>query len=129
MREFIRQRNLENAVTVLGFVSDDRKKRELCEADIFCFPSYHVAEGQPASLMDAFAYGLPSVTTRWRAIPEMFPEDYPGFVDAKSPAQIADKLRLLCVSDLSRPLREIFLRRFTLERHLANMAEAMRSVE
>jgi hypothetical protein len=50
-------------------------------------------------------------------------------VDAKSPAQIADKLRLLCISDLSRPLREIFLRRFTLERHLANMAEAMRSVE
>jgi glycosyltransferase involved in cell wall biosynthesis len=129
LREFIRQRNLENAITVLGFVSDERKKRELREADIFCFPSYHVAEGQPASLMDAFAYGLPSVTTRWRAIPEMFSEDYQGFVDAKSPAQIANKLRLLCVSDLSRPLREIFLRRFTLERHLASMAEAMRSVE
>jgi glycosyltransferase involved in cell wall biosynthesis len=129
LREFIRRRTLENSVVVLGFVSDERKKRELNEADIFCFPSYHVAEGQPASLMDAFAYGLPSVTTRWRAIPEMFPEDYPGFVDLKSPAQIADKLRLLCVSDMSRSLREIFVRRFTLERHLASMAEAMRSME
>jgi hypothetical protein len=59
----------------------------------------------------------------------MFPEDYQGFVDSKSPAQIADKLRLLCVGDLSRPLREIFLRRFTLEQHLAGMAEAMRSIE
>ncbi|HXB59739.1 MAG TPA: glycosyltransferase family 4 protein [Candidatus Acidoferrales bacterium] len=129
LRESIRQRNLENTVTVLGFVSDERKKRELSEADIFCFPSYHVAEGQPASLMDAFAFGLPSVTTRWRAIPEMFAADYPGFVDSKSPAQIAEKLRLLCVSDLSRPLREIFLRRFTLEQHLAGMAEAMRAME
>jgi glycosyltransferase involved in cell wall biosynthesis len=129
LREFIRRRNLENSVVVLGFVSDERKKRELNEADIFCFPSYHVAEGQPASLMDAFAYGLPSVTTRWRAIPEMFPGDYPGFVDLKSPTQIADKLRLLCVNDMSRSLREIFVRRFTLERHLASMAEAMRSME
>jgi glycosyltransferase involved in cell wall biosynthesis len=129
LREFIYQRNLDNVVTVLGFVSDERKKRELSQADIFCFPSYHVAEGQPASLMDALAYGMPSVTTRWRAIPEMFPDDYPGFVDMKSPAQIAEKLRLLCASDMSRPLREIFLRRFTLERHLANMAEAIRSVE
>ena len=129
LRDFIHERNLDNIVTVLGFVSDERKKRELSQADIFCFPSYHVAEGQPASLMDALAYGMPSVTTRWRAIPEMFPDDYPGFVDSKSPAQVAEKLRLLCASDMSRPLREIFLRRFTLERHLASMAEAIRSVE
>jgi hypothetical protein len=59
----------------------------------------------------------------------MLPEGYPGFVDSKSPAQIAEKLRLLCVDDLSGSLRDIFLRRFTLERHLANMAEAIRSVE
>jgi glycosyltransferase involved in cell wall biosynthesis len=129
LREFVRRRNLDNAVTILGFVSDERKRKELQDADLFCFPSYHVAEGQPASLMDAFAYGLPSVTTRWRAIPEMFPEDYPGFVDLKSPAQIAEKLRLLCVSDMSRTLREIFLRRFTLERHLAGMAEVIHSLE
>jgi hypothetical protein len=33
------------------------------------------------------------------------------------------------VMDLAGPLRETFLRQFTLERHLANMAEAFRSVE
>ena len=31
--------------------------------------------------------------------------------------------------DLAGPLRETFLRRFTIEQHLANMAEAIRSVE
>jgi hypothetical protein len=30
---------------------------------------------------------------------------------------------------LAGPLREVFLRRFTLDRHLANMAAAFRSVE
>ena len=129
LREYIHRRNLQNAVIVLGFVSDERKKLELREADIFCFPTYYLAEGQPANLMEAFAFGLPVITTRWRAIPEMFPGDYPGFVDSKSPAQIAEKLRQLCASDLSLPLREIFLRRFTLDQHLVLMAEAMRSVE
>jgi glycosyltransferase involved in cell wall biosynthesis len=129
LREFIRRRNLQNAVNVLGFVSDQQKNQELREADIFCFPSYYLAEGQPANLMEAMAFGLPVLTTRWRAIPEMFPDDYPGFVDLRSPAQIAEKLRLLCATDLSRSLREVFLHRFTLERHLAAMSATMRSVE
>ena len=74
------------------------------------------------------AFGLPMVTTRWRSMPEMLPPDYPGLVDPKSPAQIADALRRLA-GGLAGPLREMFLRRFTLERHLAGMAEAIRSVE
>ena len=129
IREFIRQADMLNAVAVLGFVSNERKNQELMNADVLCFPTYYRAEGQPASLLEAFAYGLPVITTRWRAIPLMLPEDYPGFVSAKSPAQIAEKLRQLCTSDYSRTLREIFECRFTLEQHLANMARAIRSVE
>ncbi len=129
LHEFIRRRDAQSAVTILGFVSDERKILELRNADIFCFPSYYPAEGQPASLMEALAFGLPIVTTRWRAIPAMLPENYPGLVDIKSPAQIAEKLRLLCAGDLSLSLRETFLNRFNLERHLDNMAEAIRSVE
>jgi glycosyltransferase involved in cell wall biosynthesis len=129
LRRLIRRPDLKDVVNVLGFVSNEQKNHELFNADIYCFPSYHLAEAQPASLIEALAFGVPIVTTRWRSIPEMFPEDYPGFVDRKSPAQIAEKLRLLCVSDLSRPLREIFLRRFTLERHLASLAETMRNLE
>jgi glycosyltransferase involved in cell wall biosynthesis len=127
--ELVQRRNLQNVVTILGFVSNERKYQELRDADIFCFPTYYLAEGQPAGLMEAFAFGLPVITTRWRAIPEMFQEDYPGFVDAKSPAQIAEKLYLLCVSDWSQSLRDTFLHRFTLEQHLAHISEALRSVE
>jgi glycosyltransferase involved in cell wall biosynthesis len=128
IREFIRRGNPQNDVIVLGFVSNERKNQELLNADILCFPTYYRAEGQPASLLEALAFGLPVITTRWRAIPRMLPEDYPGFVSPKSPAQIAEKLRELCLSDFSQPLRQIFERRFTLEQHLVNMAQAMRSV-
>jgi glycosyltransferase involved in cell wall biosynthesis len=129
LREFIRRKNLQNAVAVLGFVAEEKKREELRNADIFCFPTYFPAEGQPASLIEALAFGLPIVTTRWRGIPAMLPEDYPGLVDIRSPAQIAEKLLFLCASDLGGCSRDVFLRRFTLEGHLAAMSEAIRSVE
>jgi glycosyltransferase involved in cell wall biosynthesis len=129
LKEFIRQRKAESAINILGFVPDERKYQELRNADIFCFPSYYPAEGQPASLMEALAFGLPIITTRWRAIPAVLPENYPGLVDIKSPAQIAEKLRQICASDVAPALRETFLKRYTLEQHLNNITRAMHSVD
>ena len=129
LRELIQQRGLRDAVEHLGYVSEERKEQALREADVFCFPSYYAAENQPASLMEAMGYGLPIVTTRWRAIPGMLPENYPGLVDIKSPAQIADALVRLAAGDFAGPLRDLFMRRFTLEQHLANFATAIHIVE
>ena len=129
LRGLIRRRGLESAVEILGFVSTERKQQALAEADLFCFPTYYLAENQPGNLIEAMAFGLPPVTTRWRSLPEMLPPDYPGLVEPKSPAQIAGALRRLAVLDLSEPLRAMFVRRFTLEQHLAGMAAAIHSVE
>jgi glycosyltransferase involved in cell wall biosynthesis len=129
LHELILRLGLQNSVEILGFVSAERKFQALRDADMFCFPSYYLAEGQPASLIEAMAFGLPVITTRWRAIPDMLPEDYTGFVSPKSPGQIAEKLRLLAASETSGQLREIFLRRFTVEHHIAKIARAFRSIE
>jgi glycosyltransferase involved in cell wall biosynthesis len=129
LRDFIRQRGVQSIVEILGFVSAERKAQALAAADIFCFPTYYLAENQPGTLIEAMAYGLPIVTTRWRSIPEMLPENYPGLVDPKSPEQIAVALRLMAASDFTGTLRELFLHRFTLEQHLASMSSAIRSIE
>jgi glycosyltransferase involved in cell wall biosynthesis len=129
LRDFIRQRGVQSIVEILGFVSAERKAQVLAAADIFCFPTYYLAENQPGTLIEAMAYGLPIVTTRWRSIPEMLPENYPGLVDPKSPEQIAVALRLMAASDFTGTLRELFLHRFTLEQHLASMSSAIRSIE
>lgn len=129
LRGLIRRRGLQSAVDCLGFVSAERKDAALRDADIFCFPTYYSAENQPGNLIEALAFGVPIITTRWRSVPEMLPPGYPGIVDPKSPGQIADELRRLVAMDLAKPLREAFLRRFTIEQHLAGMAEAIRSVE
>ncbi len=129
LHRWIEQRGLRGVVEHLGYVSEERKEQALREADVFCFPSYYAAENLPNSLTEAMAYGLPIVTTRWRSIPGMFPENYPGLVDIKSPAQIAEALPRLAASDSAGLLRGLFLKRFTLERHLENIAGAIRSVE
>jgi glycosyltransferase involved in cell wall biosynthesis len=101
----------------------------LREADLFCFPTRYSAENQPVTLIEAKAFGLPIVTTRWRSIPEMFPSDYPGLVADQETGPIADALLALMTAETGEGLREVFLGNFTLERYLTGLAEAFKQVE
>lgn len=118
-----------SAVDCLGFVSGPAKERALREADLFCFPTRYPAENQPVTLIEAMAFGLPIVTTRWRSIPAMFPSGYSGLVADQSPGPIADALLALMTTETGEGLRDIFLRNFTLERYLSGLAEAFKQVE
>ncbi len=129
LREMIRRHGLRDTVACLGFVPAERKAQALVDADLFCFPTYYSAESQPGNLIETLAFGLPVVTTRWRSIPGMLPENYPGLVDPKSPGQIADALMRLITADLALAMREIFLQRFTLEHHLIAMAGKLHDLE
>lgn len=113
----------------LGFVSGERKDQALREADLFCFPTYYENENQPVNLIEAMAFGLPIITTRWRSLPEMFPPDYAGLVDIRAPEQVAAAVRRLMAGENGETLRRIFLERFTLDRYLAGLADAFCAVE
>ena len=113
----------------LGFISGAQKQEALRQADLFCFPTYYQNENQPVNLIEAMAFGLPILTTRWRSIPELFPPDYRYLVDICSPGQIADALLASLAGETAESFREIFLRHFTLEQYLASLAEAFHSAE
>jgi len=117
------------AMEYLGFVSDAKKEHALRDADLFCFPTHYLGENQPVNLIEAMAFGLPTVTTQWRSLPEMFPPDYPGLIPGQSPQEIADALFILMTQNTGEQLRGNFLNQFTLERHLFSLAEAIRSAE
>lgn len=119
----------KQSIEPLGFVSGPQKQRALREADFFCFPTYYQNENQPVSIIEAMAFGLPILTTRWRSIPELFPADYPWLVDICSPEQIADALINCLTAETAESFREIFLSQFNLEQHLANLARAFHMVE
>jgi len=125
----IAESGMGDRVQYLGFVSGEQKLQLLREADLFCFPTYYENENQPVNLIEALAFGLPILTTRWRSLPELFPENYTGLANVRSPEQLAERLLTLMTVETGVELRDIFLRSFTLERHLAGLAEAFTQAE
>jgi len=125
------RQNPEFAATVehLGFVSGERKSQLLRDADLFLFPTRYLGENQPVNLIEAMAFGLPIVTTRWRSLPEMLPPDYPGLVNDQNPDEIAATILHVLAAKSGQHVRDHFRERFTLEHHLADLAAAIRSVE
>lgn len=120
---------MADLVQYFGFVSGETKLKLLREADLFCFPTYYENENQPVNLIEAMAFGLPILTTRWRSLPELFPANYAGLVDIRSPEQIANVLPALMTGEAGDGFRDIFLRHYTIERHLSGLAEAFASIE
>lgn len=125
----IAQPDLEGAVEYLGFLEGDAKNAALAESDALLFPTFYPAESFGLVLVEAMALGVPAVTTRWRAIPEIMPPDYPLFVEINAPETIADALEKLAEADLAQPLRHHFEERFTLSRHLEALKNAICSIE
>ena len=120
-QERIGQPDLAGAVTYAGFVSGDRKRALLEENDCLSFPTYYSAESFGLNIVEALAYGIPTVATRWRALPEILPANYPGFVETRAPLQISDALERLAGLDLGKDLRAHFLANFTIERHILKL--------
>jgi len=117
------------AVRHAGFVSGGRKDALYREADLFLFPTRYLGENQPVNLIEAMAFGLPIVTTRWRSLPEMLPEHYPGLVNDQNPRQIAAAVLKVLAEKSGESARRHFTERFTIERYLRELAAALHSVE
>jgi glycosyltransferase involved in cell wall biosynthesis len=126
---YMKGSDLAHSVEYWGFVSGEMKERAFREADLFCFPTYYLGENQPVNIIEAMAYGLPVVTTNWRSLPEMLPPNYCGLVPIRSADRVAAALLLLMTRESGEGLRQIFLSRFTIEKHLTALAKAITSIE
>ena len=60
---------ISEQVFLLGWVSGEDKNKAYQQAKIFCLPSY--AEGFPMAVLDAWAYGIPVITTPVGGIPDI----------------------------------------------------------
>ena len=116
-----------DAVEYVGFAAGDKKRELFEQADVFCFPSHLESFG--LVLAEAMAFGLPVVATRCGAMPEVLSRDYPGLVEPRAPAHIANALLRMSSEECFVALRERFETKFTVERYLDNLARAIHSVE
>ncbi|MCK4511592.1 glycosyltransferase [bacterium] len=69
--------NGRDRVTYRGPVDPDDV---LSKYDVLVLPSYHHGEGYPGVILEAYAAGLPVVSTRWRAIPELVDDGVTGLL-------------------------------------------------
>ena len=68
-RELADSSGFGSQVVLTGWIDGELKHRLFCEARALCLPSY--AEGFPMAVLDAWAYGLPVVTTPVGGIPDV----------------------------------------------------------
>jgi glycosyltransferase involved in cell wall biosynthesis len=127
-QERIAQSDLAGSVEYAGFVAGDKKTALLRDCDCLCFPTYYHAESFGLVVAEAMSAGMAIITTRWRAIPELLPADYSGYVPAKSPAAVASALIASLGQDAT-SLRESFLRKFTEPAHIDALQRTLISVK
>ena len=60
-KQLAKKLGIINQIEFCGWIRDDEKDRLFRVSSIFCLPSY--GEGFPMSVLDAWAYGLPVITT------------------------------------------------------------------
>ncbi|MCM1138941.1 MAG: glycosyltransferase family 4 protein [Muribaculum sp.] len=65
----IAEYGIEDQVKMLGWISGELKDRYYREASIFCLPSF--MEGFPMSVLEAWAYGIPVISTPVGGIPDV----------------------------------------------------------
>lgn len=68
-RSIAKKLGIISQIDFLGWVKGDEKDQQFRMASIFCLPSY--AEGFPMAVLDAWAYGIPVITTPVGGIPDV----------------------------------------------------------
>lgn len=87
------------AIRYHGIVDDDRKKMLFSQAHIFCLPTSFF-EGQPISILEAYASGCVVLTTEKSGIRDIFTDGLNGFeIKEKSAGSIASVLQGIIEED------------------------------
>lgn len=127
-RELALQLGIIEQVNLLGWVNGDAKHKVFCEAKALCLPSY--AEGFPMAVLDAWAYGLPVITTPVGGIPDIAIDGKnlllfePGDVNSLSVClskMISDTSLRLCLSKESQLLAKTSFNLDTICRQLVGI--------
>jgi len=116
------------SVIYAGHVALDEKDHLLRASDALCFPSYFPNEGQPVAVIEALAYGLPVLLSRWRALPEIISPSLAYLVEPADPDALAKALPHLFLESRFEEYRKYYLEHYTLAMHGAQLRAALFSV-
>lgn len=122
--KLVAQLELDSVVKYHGTVRGSMKQEFLQQANLFLLPTFYPWEGQPISIIEALAFGIPVISTRYRGIPEQVINEYNGYlVSARNPLEIANAVETLWrnpqqYEEFSKNSLKHFKENFTQEAHL-----------
>lgn len=131
-RNLSKSLSIEEQTIFLGWVSGEVKDKAFKEASIFCLPSY--AEGFPMSVLDAWAYGLPVITTPVGGIPDIAKDEQnvllfqPGDIDAlahQMERMITDVGLRLKIANASKELADTIFNVKTIDAEIAALYHSL----
>lgn len=122
--ELILSKNLHNNFSFHGVITGDEKWKFYDNADLFIFPSYN--EGQPLTILEALAHGLPIISSDVGLIPETISDGINGFIvtDQKANSYFDYIIKLIMNKTLYHEISHnniiLFKNRFTHTTYLNN---------
>ena len=121
--QYIEQNNLQNIVTFHGFVNGEEKRSLFEMANMFIFPTRYKNEAFPLSILEAFSYGVPVISTNEASIPSILDEKSGIVIDNLNDLQkafestLSDYVNL----DTAKYCRQRYIENFSLERFEENL--------
>ena len=83
------------------FINGNEKRNLYLKSHIFCLPTYYPYEGQPISILEAYATGCFVITTGHSGIPQIFADHINGImVEPKSALSIKNAIEFIYNDDL-----------------------------
>jgi glycosyltransferase involved in cell wall biosynthesis len=125
--EFLAKVAGDQRIQYHGIVDGERKRALFSQAHVFCLPTYYPYEGQPISILEAYASGCAVITTAHSGIPDVFRDGVNGIQVA---ARSADALRVALTGAVRAPaaLRRMAMTNFTTALEVYRTAAFQRAV-
>lgn len=97
-KQFLASINNDSELFYHGVIDNDQKRKLFSKAHFFCLPTYYQYEGQPMSILEAYASGCVVITTDHAGINDIFINGINGFqVDKNSYKSLARVIELIIV--------------------------------
>lgn len=77
--KIIKEKNLDQVIINVGWISGNKKEELLRNSDVFVLPSYN--EGLPMAILEAMSYHLMCISTNVGGIPEVIKNGIDGYIN------------------------------------------------